>query len=77
MPLAGPDHLRAVGFADPPAVPSRLRRFCDAYGLAGADRILWLPDIDARGAARILEYAAAQLVWLEEQTPALRRTLVR
>jgi Ser/Thr protein kinase RdoA (MazF antagonist) len=92
VPLADTDHLRAVGFAELPDVPSRLRLFCDAYGLAGADRILWLlqqtvqrsaerlrhwPEIDPRGAARILEYAAAQLVWLEDQTPALRRALVR
>jgi hypothetical protein len=90
VPLAGEEYLRRFGFAEPPDVARRLRLFCDAYGLHGADRILRLlqeavqrsterlrywPGIEPSAAARVIRYAASELDWLDDNSGALRRAL--
>lgn len=90
VPLAAEEYLRRFGFAEPADVARRLRVFCDAYGLHGADRILRLlqeavqrsterlrywPGIEPSAAARVIGYAASELEWLDANAAALRRAL--
>jgi hypothetical protein len=78
VPLAPPDQLREAGFDPLPDLPSRLRRFVDAYGLAdrgaimpalqrakllAAGRVKDAP-IGPADAAVSLDYHAGQLRWL-------------
>jgi hypothetical protein len=80
VPLAPPDQLREAGFDPVPDLPTRLRLFVDAYGLADREAILpalqrvTLTDVERvkyapigpADAAISLEYSARQLRWLQD-----------
>ena len=89
VPLAPPGRLAEAGFDPLPDLPSRLRLFLDAYGLAGRRQILpalqrsvvisagrvesW--PIGPAGAAVSLEFHARELRWLDSVCAALAAAL--
>jgi hypothetical protein len=89
VPLADEEYLIGTGWEEPPDVATRLRVFCDAYGVADAaamvpalhrakerepERFAWWP-IGPAVAAERFDDLARQLRWLDSNAAGLARAL--
>lgn len=89
VPLGTDAFFSASAFDEVPDLAGRLARFARAYGVSGADEVLWAVQqakqrsveslrhwpIDAAEGAAALRLVATDLEWLATAAPALRRDL--